>query len=76
MCGTFLIPVPVLGTLAGGCIGAFLVATMAEHSGGKELRGALKAGSGAAAGQVIGLILKLCAGLCCWVVLAVAAFVP
>lgn len=74
--GTLLIPVPVVGTLMGGALGAFSLATLAERRDGQELRGALRAGSGAALGQFLGLVLKLCAGVACWVVLAVALLWP
>ena len=74
--GTFLLPVPVLGTVAGGAAGAFLFASLAERTGGKELRGALRAGSGAALGQVLGMVLKLCLGVACWVLLAAALLIP
>ena len=74
--GTFLLPVPVVGTVAGGAGGAFLFATLAERNGGKELRGALRAGSGAALGQVLGMVLKLGLGVTCWILLAVALLVP
>jgi uncharacterized protein len=76
VCGTFLIPIPVLGTLAGASLGAFSLSALVEHRGGKPLRGALRAGGGAAAGQLTGLLLKLAIGVGVWVILAVAAFVP
>jgi len=76
LAGTLLIPVPVVGTLAGAALGAFTFATLAERTDGKELRGALRAGSGALLGQVLGLLLKLCAGLACWALLTVALLWP
>lgn len=76
ICGTFMIPIPVLGTLAGATLGAFTLSTVVERRGGKELRGALRAGRGAAVGQLVGLLLKLAIGLVVWVILAVATFVP
>ncbi|MEZ5974996.1 MAG: DUF456 family protein [Planctomycetota bacterium] len=73
--GTFLIPIPVVGSLAGAAIGAMGLATLLEHSGGMDLRSALRAGTGAAKGQVSGTIVKLALGLCVWLLLAVASVV-
>lgn len=76
MAGTFLIPVPLLGTLAGASVGAFALATVLERRGGKELRRALRAGTGAALGQVQGMVFKLAAGIAVWLLLSIALFVP
>ena len=74
--GTLLIPVPLLGSLAGGALGAFIGSAALEHGGGRELREVLRVGRGAATGHVLGILGKLALGLAVWMLLAVAAFVP
>ncbi|HPF12657.1 MAG TPA: DUF456 family protein [Planctomycetota bacterium] len=72
--GTFLIPIPVVGSLVGAALGAFALATALEHGGGQDLRSAFRAGRGAAIGQVTGTFLKLMLGVSVWVLLTVASF--
>lgn len=74
--GTIFIPVPLLGSLAGGAMGAFAGSAMLEHGGGKELRDAMHVGRGAAVGHVLGMLGKLAMGVAVWVILTVAVFVP
>jgi uncharacterized protein YqgC (DUF456 family) len=74
--GTFLIPIPLLGSLLGACLGAALGAWGLELSGGREHGAALKAGMGAGVGRLLGMVMKLLAGVAIWVVVAVAAFWP
>jgi uncharacterized protein len=74
--GTFLIVIPVLGSLIGACVGAGLGALILELSGGREFRASLHAGVGAGVGRVLGTVIKLAAGILLWLVIAVAAFVP
>jgi len=74
--GTFLIPIPVLGSLVGACGGACVGAWAMELSGGRDGRASWRAGMGAGAGTLAGTILKLAVGAVIWLVLAVAAFVP
>lgn len=73
---TPLIPVPILGTILGGCLGAFAGAAILEHVGGQETRAALRAGGGAAAGRAVGVITKVFLGAVIWVWVVVAAFAP
>ncbi len=74
--GTFLIPVPVLGSLVGACAGACLGAWSLEMSGGRDFDESLRAGVGAGVGRALGTVVKLAAGVLLWLVIAVAAFVP
>src|SRR5262245_22310025 len=64
--GTFLIPVPLLGSLLGACAGACLSAWWLELSGGRGLGESLRAGVGAGAGRALGTAIKLAAGLLLW----------
>ncbi len=73
--GGVLLPIPLLGSLVGATAGAFAVATWAEHDGGQDLSSALRAGSGAAAGQVTGMLMKFAVGVVVWLVLTVASLV-
>lgn len=74
--GTLTIPVPLLGTLAGGGIGAFLMATLVEESRGRESRDAVRIGRAAGVGHVLGLLGKLTLGTAVWILLAVTVLVP
>jgi uncharacterized protein len=74
--GTFLIPVPVLGSLVGSCAGACLGAWVVELSSGRDFRASAQAGVGAGVGRALGAIVKLAAGILLWLVIAIAAFVP
>jgi uncharacterized protein YqgC (DUF456 family) len=74
--GTFLIPVPVLGSLIGACLVACLGALAIELSGGRDFRTSLRAGLGAGAGRAVGTVIKLAVGILLWFIVAVAAFVP
>ena len=76
LAGTILLLVPIVGTLVGGVLGAFTFGAIAEVRVGKPVNEALRAGSGAAGGQMRGMLLKFGAGVLCWLLLSVAAFVP
>ncbi|MFP6582409.1 MAG: DUF456 family protein [Candidatus Hydrogenedentota bacterium] len=70
--GTALIPIPLVGTVVGACLGAFASATLyelqrQEHS----IDGAVRVGFGAALGKVTGLFAKTFIG---FVMLTVAAW--
>lgn len=73
---TGLIPIPVVGTVFGACLGALTGAAAFELLGGRELKPALRSGSGAAAGRFVGTTIKLGFGFAVWAVAAVAAFWP
>jgi uncharacterized protein YqgC (DUF456 family) len=73
---TGLIPIPVVGTVFGACLGALIGGAAFELLGGRELKPALRSGSGAAAGRLVGTTIKLAFGVAVWVVAGVAAFWP
>ena len=73
--GTLLIPVPIIGTLVGGGLGAFALSSTLEREGGRELGEALRVGRAAAAGQLLGVLGKTVAGAGVYVLLVVALFV-
>ncbi len=72
---TFLIPIPILGTLIGVCAGAFIGATTTEIVIGKEIGASLQSGRGAAVGRLYGTVAKVIVGGLMFALLAVAAFV-
>lgn len=74
--GTFVIPIPVLGSLLGTCGGAAIGAWGLEFSGGRSSRASLKAGLGAGVGRLVGTLAKLAAGVAIWVTVTIAAFWP
>ena len=55
----FTLPVPVLGTIAGGIIGCFAGAVIGEMTVRDDLGSSARIGFGAALGHVAGLISKL-----------------
>jgi hypothetical protein len=68
---TPLIPVPLIGTLIGACLGAFLAAALYEYIQMERMaHQALWTGFGAALGKVGGIFAKLLAGL---IMLVIAA---
>ncbi|HOJ76320.1 MAG TPA: DUF456 family protein [Phycisphaerae bacterium] len=73
--GTFLIPIPLLGSLLGAAGGAGLVACGVELAGGKTMETSVRIGVGASVGRILGTIYKLVVGFVMWALAAVAAFV-
>lgn len=73
--GTMLIPVPLVGTLVGGGVGAFAGSAGLERSGGTSAESAWRIGRAAAAGHLVGLLGKLLAGVTAYLWLVVALFV-
>jgi hypothetical protein len=71
---TFLIPVPLLGTLIGACAGAFIGAMAGEGMVGRSIAQAMAAGRGAAVGRFWGTAVKLATGVMIWLTLTAAAF--
>jgi uncharacterized protein len=57
------IPVPVIGTIAGVCLGAFAGATLAQLTVAKDARHSTLVGIGAAKGTLYGILLKLSIGV-------------
>jgi uncharacterized protein YqgC (DUF456 family) len=74
--GTALIPVPLVGTLLGMCLGAFGGATLLEFATGRPFERSYAAGRGAAIGRAVGVVLKLAIGVVMWLIVAIAAFWP
>jgi len=74
--GTFLFPVPFLGTLLGACVGAGLCVWGLEFSRGKEMKRSLRYAVGAGLGEFIGITSKFAIGIVIWLIVAVAAFWP
>ena len=74
--GTFFIPVPVLGTVAGASFGAALAVWATEISRGQLAEHCLCRAVGAGLGQFIGAMSKVALGVVIWLVIAVAAFWP
>ena len=73
--GTMLIPIPVVGTLIGGGLGAFALSSGLERSGGQSADSAFRIGRAAATGHMIALAGKLIAGLVVYVMLVTALYV-
>jgi uncharacterized protein YqgC (DUF456 family) len=74
--GTFVIPVPIIGSLIGACGGAFCGALALELAGGRDIEPAVRSGLGAGVGRFFGTVAKLVVGIVIWTVAAVAAFWP
>ncbi len=74
--GTVLIPVPLIGTLLGGCIGADLAAWSIERLSGKTHRFSVRSGFGAGLGTAAGALFKILMGGLIWFLIAAAAFWP
>ena len=70
--GSLLIPVPVLGTLAGAAIGGGLGALAGDKWAGRPWGPAFRAAGGAAVGKITGTVLKLVVGVAQWLAAAVA----
>jgi hypothetical protein len=70
--GTFFLPVPVLGTVLGACVGAGLGSILFDRSAGLEWGAALRAGGGAATGRLVGSLAKIAVAVAMWVVVLVA----
>jgi uncharacterized protein YqgC (DUF456 family) len=69
---TFVIPIPLIGTLIGACGGAFLAATAYELTRREHgIEGSVRVGVGAALGKVGGLFAKTLTG---FVMLGVATW--
>lgn len=69
---TPLIPIPVVGTIAGACIGSFAGAFLVELGIWRDVGHSTKVGVGAATGRLIGIIVKLCFGAVMLLVAAIA----
>ena len=74
--GIFLtfIPIPIVSTIVGICLGSFLGAAAFELLGGEEAGHSLRVGWGAAKGRFQGIISKLVLGICMFLLILIAAF--
>lgn len=72
--GTVLVPIPFVGTLLGGCIGAGLATWSVERAGGKQKQDSVKSGLGAGVGVFIGTAAKIAIGAILWLTAAAAVF--
>ena len=72
--GTFLLPIPFLGTLIGACVGAGLGAWGLELSGGRKIQDSARFAMGAGIGEFLGITSKFILGIIIWLIVAVAAF--
>lgn len=57
--GTFVIPIPIVGTLTGAAIGAGLLSALGDKWAGRKWGEAVRGGSGAAVGKFAGSVVKL-----------------
>lgn len=71
---TGLIPIPVLGTIIGLCLGCFLGALGTELLMGKELKQSLLIGAGAAKGRFYAILIKTSIGVVMVLIALWAAF--
>lgn len=74
--GTVLIPMPVAGSLMGGCAGAGIGAWSCELAGGRDRTASIRAGVGAGLGTLTGRLIKLGVAAVIWVAVVVATFWP
>jgi len=73
--GTALIPIPIVGSVLGVCMGAFAGALGVELLTGRELHHSVRSGRGAAVGRFFGILIKLSIGVAIYATIAAAAFV-
>ena len=74
--GTFLLPIPIVGSVFGACGGAFLGALFGERKEGKNIRASLRSGGGAATGRLLGIVGKIGGGILIWTIATIASFWP
>ncbi len=76
ICGTLLIPIPLLGSLIGVCVGAGGGALVGELATGRSGSDSAKSAVGAGAGRLVGTAVKFIIGVVIWSIIAIAAFWP
>lgn len=74
--GTFIIPIPLIGSLIGACGGAALATMLAEIAIGRTEQDAVRAGVGAGVGRLKGTLAKIAVGAMMWLLTAIAIFWP
>lgn len=73
---TFLIPIPVIGSLIGACGGAFLGALGMELTTGRDMAASIRSGIGAGKGRLVGTVVKIATGGVIWLLAGIALFWP
>jgi uncharacterized protein YqgC (DUF456 family) len=68
------IPIPIISTILGVCLGVFVGASCGEFLSGKHPTHSLRVGLSAAKGKVFGLAAKLVLCAVMWIVIAWTAF--
>lgn len=71
---TFILPIPIIGTLVGVLLGAFVGAYLGDKMRGRTDEQAARSGVGAAIGRLVGTLIKLGIGAIMIVIVAIAAF--
>jgi uncharacterized protein YqgC (DUF456 family) len=74
--GTFVIPLPLLGTLIGACIGAAVGTLLMEFGAGRKMEESARMGLGAGLGEFVGITCKIALGFAIWLIVTIAAFWP
>jgi uncharacterized protein YqgC (DUF456 family) len=74
--GVFLsfIPIPVISTIVGVCLGAFIGASAMEYTGHGDIAQSMRVGAGAAQGRFYGIAAKLAFGLLIGLITLITAF--
>jgi uncharacterized protein len=74
--GIFLtfIPIPIVSTVIGICLGSFLGAAIVELAMGQSAGQSVRIGYGAAKGRFIGIVCKLSLGVIMFLIMLIAAF--
>jgi uncharacterized protein YqgC (DUF456 family) len=62
--------VPIIGTVAGVCIGAFAGAMAAQLTVASDVAHSTRVGFGAAKGTLYGMVMKLCVGVVILIIVA------
>lgn len=73
--GTFLLPIPIVGTLTGAALGAAGGSILGDRWEGRDWKASIHGGGGAAVGKLGGAVGKLAVAALMWVVVALATFV-
>ncbi|MEE2907398.1 MAG: DUF456 domain-containing protein [Planctomycetota bacterium] len=70
--GSFLIPIPVVGTLIGAIVGTFIGAVIGETSGEspKSVSDSIKPAVGASLGRILGTTIKMICAMIVWTVVS------
>lgn len=73
--GTSLIPIPLLGTLIGACVGAGLCAMLGDRWAGRNWDEVKLAGQAAAKGRLLGTVGKVIIAAMMWLIITVAIII-